>query len=414
MRPCGVTLPGPFSRVLICLLVLCLTVACSKQDPYVPPDLFYYFASYKVGKNPTTVTPFDINQDGITDLVTTNVSSNTLSILIGNGDGSFHDQMQLHVCQEPRSLASGSFNGDAYPDIVLACAGGDQIAVLFGRADGKFEEGPQYPVHRTPVAVATDDLNGDHIADVVVALRNDKIKVFLGQGNGAFRHGAQYEYGDTPTSVALSDLNGDGKIDLVVTNGGPMSNAVSIWIGNGDGTFQQPTDYRSGRRPLGVSFADFNNDRIKDMLVINGERDSFSTFLGNGNATFQAGHDSGANAGPNYGLARDFNGDRRTDVAIVNLQSSDLSILFGKGDGTFEYPPRNYRTKSGPFAIALYRVTTKEVEEPGLVTADNGDGSVSIFLHRGLKSRSVPKPSIASPDESSGQPVGVAAGRAGE
>ena len=405
---------GPFSWVLICLLLLCLTVACPKQDPYVPPDLFYYFASYKVGKNPTTVTPFDINQDGITDLVTTNVSSNTLSILIGNGDGSFHDQMQLHVCQEPRSLASGSFNGDAYPDIVLACAGGDQIAVLLGRADGKFEEGPQYPVHRTPVAVATDDLNGDHIADLVIALRNDKIKVFLGQGNGAFRHGAQYEYGDTPTSVALSDLNGDGKIDLVVTNGGPMSNAVSIWIGNGDGTFQQPTDYRSGRRPLGVSFADFNNDRIKDMLVINGERDSFSTFLGNGNATFQAGHDSGANAGPNYGLARDFNGDRRTDVAIVNLQSSDLSILFGKGDGTFEYPPRNYRTKSGPFAIALYRVTTKEVEEPGLVTADNGDGSVSIFLHRGLKSGSVPKPSIASPDESSGQPVGVAAGRAGE
>ena len=94
-----------------------------------------------------------------------------------------------------------------------------------------------------------------------------------------------------------------------------MSNAVSIWIGNGDGTFQQPTDYRSGRRPLGVSFGDFNNDRIKDMLVINGERDSFSTFLGNGNATFQSGHDSGANAGPNYGLARDFNGDRRTDVA---------------------------------------------------------------------------------------------------
>jgi hypothetical protein len=370
--------------------------ACSKQDPYVPPDLFYYFASYKVGKNPTTITPFDINQDGVTDLVTTNVSSNTLSILIGNGDGTFRDQVQLHVCQEPRSLATGAFNSDAFPDIVLACAGGDEIAVFFGRADGKFEEGPQYPVHRTPVAIASDDLNGDQKADLVVALRNDKIKVFLGQGNGEFKQGTQYEYGDTPTSVALSDLNGDAKTDLVVTNGGPMSNAVSIWIGNGDGTFQSPTDYRSGRRPLGVSFADFNNDRIRDLLVINGERDSFSTFLGNGNATFQAGHDSGANAGPNYGLARDFNGDRRTDVAIVNLQSSDLSILFGRGDGTFEYPPRNYRTKAGPFALALYRVMTNETAEPGLVTADNGDGSVSIFLHRGLKGGVSPKTAATS------------------
>ena len=367
------------------IAIMTLAGACSKQDPYVPPDLFYYFASYKVGKNPTTILPLDINQDGVTDLITTNVSSNTLSILIGNGDGTFRDQMQLHVCQEPRSLATGAFNADPYPDIVLACAGADEIAVLFGRADGKFTEGPQYPVHRTPVSIASDDLNGDGTADLVVALRNDKIKVFLGEGNGEFRHGPQYEYGDTPTSVALSDLNGDGKTDLVVTNGGPMSNAVSIWIGNGDGTFQSPTDYRSGRRPLGVSFADFNNDRIRDLLVINGERDSFSTFLGNGNATFQAGRDSGANAGPNYGLARDFNGDNRVDVAIVNLQSSDLSILFGRGDGTFEYPPRNYRTKAGPFALALYRVTSSGPEEPGLVTADNGDGSVSIFLHRGLK-----------------------------
>ena len=378
------------------IITMVLAAACSKQDPYVPPDLFYYFASYKVGKNPTTITAIDINQDGVTDLMTTNVSSNTLSILMGNGDGSFHEQVQLHVCQEPRSLATGFFNADAYLDIVLACAGGDQIAVLFGRGDGKFTEGPQYPVHRTPVSIASDDLNGDRMADLVVALRNDKIKVFLGQGNGEFRHGAQYEYGDTPTSVALSDLNGDGKIDLVVTNGGPMSNAVSIWIGNGDGTFQSPTDYRSGRRPLGVSFADFNNDRIRDLLVINGERDSFSTFLGNGNATFQAGRDSGANAGPNYGLARDFNGDHRVDVAIVNLQSSDLSILFGRGDGTFEYPPRNYRTKAGPFAIALYHVTSSEIEEPGLVTADNGDGSVSIFLHRGLKGGQAPATAASS------------------
>jgi len=367
------------------LLFVILAPGCSRQDPYAPPDLFYYFASYKVGKNPTTITPFDANQDGFTDLITTNIASNTLSILIGNGDGTFRDQIQLHVCQEPRSLAAGLFNADSYPDIVLACSGSDQVAVLFGRSDGKFDEGPQYPVHRTPIALASDDLNGDHVADLVVALRNDKVKVFIGLGNGEFRHGAQYEYGDTPTSVALSDLNADGAVDLVVTNGGPMSNAVSIWLGNGDGTFRPPTDYRSGKRPLGVSFADFNNDRVRDLLVINGERDSFSTFLGNGNGTFQPGRDSGADAGPNFGLARDFNGDRRADVAIVNLQSNDLSILFGRGDGTFEYPPKNYKTKAGPFAVATFRVTTKEAEEPGLVTADNGDGSVSVFLHRGLK-----------------------------
>lgn len=369
---------------LICFFVSGL-MACSKTEPYNPPDLFYYFASYKVGKNPTTITTGDLNHDSFTDLITTNIASNTLSILLGNGDGTFKDQVQLHVCQEPRALVMSDFNQDGHADVALACSGGDEVSLLLGHGNGKFEEGQHYPVHRTPVALATDDVNGDHHSDLVVALRNDKIKIFLGTGTGEFRHGAQYEYGDTPTSVALSDLNSDGKLDLVVTNGGPMSNAVSIWLGNGDGSFRDPKDYSSGRRPLGVSFADFNNDRNHDLLVINGEQDSFTTFLGNGNATFRPGKDSGADAGPNFGLARDFNGDRLVDVAIVNLQSNDLSILFGKGDGTFHYPPRNYRTKAGPFAVSSFRVTTTGTEEPGLAIADNGSGSVSIFLHRGLK-----------------------------
>jgi hypothetical protein len=376
-------------QFIACLLGLILFVtgieACSKADPYNPPDPFYYFASYKVGKNPTTITTVDLNHDSFTDLVTTNISSNTLSILLGNGDGTFKEQVQLHVCKEPRALAIGHFNQDEHADLVLACSGGDEIAVLLGHGNGKFEEGSHYPVHRTPVALVTDDINDDGHADLIVALRNDKIKIFLGTGTGEFRPGTQYEYGDTPTSVALSDLNADGKLDLVVTNGGPMSNAVSIWLGKGDGTFKEPKDYPTGKRPLGVSFGDFNNDHHRDLLVINGERDSFTTFLGNGNGTFQPGKDSGADASPNFGLARDFNGDRLMDVAIVNLQSNDLSILFGKGDGTFHYPPRNYRTKGGPFALSSFRVTSSAIDEPGLAVADNGEGSVSIFLHRGLK-----------------------------
>lgn len=371
------------------LLVIGLMAAggCVQKDSYVPPDLFYLFASYQVGKNPTSIATADFNQDGFTDLITTNIGNSSLSILFGNGDGTFKEQVQIEAAREPRAMALNDYNGDGFVDLAVACSGNDQVAIFFGLANGTFGTGQRYTVHKTPVSIASGDFNGDQKPDLAVALRNDKVKILLGNGDGSFSEGALYEYGDTPTSIAVADLNQDGKPDLAVSNGGPMSSAVSIWIGNGDGTFHKPTDYRTGKRPLVVSFADFNNDRLPDLLVMNGEMDTFTIFLGNGNGTFQEGKESGADAGPVYGLARDFNGDRLTDVAIVNVQSSDLSILFGRGDGTFQYPPMNYRTKGGPFAIATLNLTTKQAgEEPGLVTANNGAGSISVFLHRGLKS----------------------------
>lgn len=101
----------PLITILSCFLGISL-LSCSKTDPYTPPDLLYYYESYKVGKNPTTITTGDFNHDTFTDLITTNISSNTLSILLGNGDGSFHDQTQIKVCQEPRTLAMADFNHD--------------------------------------------------------------------------------------------------------------------------------------------------------------------------------------------------------------------------------------------------------------------------------------------------------------
>jgi hypothetical protein len=368
------------------LLLAWLTAAgCPAREPFVPPDPFYLYATYTVGKNPTSVTTADFNRDGFTDLIVTNIGNDSLSILFGNGDGSFKEQKQLRVSVEPRALALHDYNGDGWTDIAVACAGSDQIVLFLGLAGGRFTEGQRYPVQRTPISLAAGDVNDDQKPDLVVALRNDKIAVFLGQGDGTFASGARYEYGDTPTSIALADLTQDGKLDLIVSNGGPMSNAVSIWTGVGDGSFRDPVDYRTGKRPLGVSFADFNNDRKTDLLVINGERDSFVVFLGNGNGTFQDGQESGADAGPVHGFAGDFDGDRTADVAIVNIQSSDLSILFGRGDGTFKYPPKNYRVGSAPFAVTPLSLKPDATEPPGLAVVSNGAGSLSIFLHQGTR-----------------------------
>ena len=374
-------------RALIIFAPLLILCGCPPKNDYVPPDLLYLYKSYDVEKNPTSIRSGDFNHDGFTDLVTSNIAANSLSLLFGNGDGSFQAQVRVRVCQEPRNLALEDFNQDSHLDLAIACSGSDQVAIWMGQGDGTFEKFSEYHVNRTPVSIATGDFNGDQLLDIVVALRNDKIQLFLGNGIGKFRLGPLYEYGDTPTSVATADVNRDGHLDLAVSNGGPMSSAISIWLGQGDGNFLMPTDYRTGKRPLSVSFADFNNDGLLDLFVINGQMNTITIFLGNGDGTFQEGIDSGGDAGPNHGLAQDFDGDKILDVAVVNIQSGSMSVLFGKGDGSFKYPPGHYRTPRGPFAIALLNLAKGREEQPGLAIANNAGNSVSIFLHYGLKSR---------------------------
>ncbi len=388
-----------YLSVPVAIMGTVFLVACPPQEEYHPPDLIYHYKDFPVGKNPTSIHVSDFNGDGFSDLITTNIQGNSLSLLLGNGDGGFQDQKIISACQEPRNIAVDDFNLDHKSDLVVACSGDDHALVFLGQGNGTFIRGAQYLVHRSPVSIATGDFNEDFLPDMVVALRNDKIQVLLGMGNGKFRIGSLYEYGDTPTSVKTADLNGDKHLDLAVSNGGPMSpagHAVSIWLGKGDGTFHSPTNYRTGKRPLGVSFADFNSDHHVDLLVINGEMNTITVFLGNGDGTFQDGKDSGGDAGPNHGVAQDFDGDTLQDVAVVNIQSGSISLLFGKGDGTFHYPPRHYPTPHAPFALTTLTVAAGRGEQPGLAVVNNASSNVSIFLHHGLRGRNGKAPAPPS------------------
>jgi len=381
---------SPWFFAYPCLIAVFLLLGlggCPSREEYTPPDLIYHYKDFNVGKNPTSIRASDFNGDGFADLITTNIQGNSLSLLMGTGDGGFQDQRIISACQEPRNVAVDDFNLDHFADLVVACSGENHALVFLGQGNGTFFRGSQYMVRRTPVSITTGDFNEDFLPDMVVALRNDKIQVFLGMGNGKFRVGPLYEYGDTPTSVASADFNGDNHLDIAVTNGGPMSHAVSIWLGVGDGTFLAPKDYRTGKRPLSVSFSDFNSDRVLDLLVINGEMNTITVFLGNGDGTFQEGKDSGGDAGPNHGVAQDFDGDNIPDVAVVNIQSASISLLYGRGDGTFRYPPRHYPTPHAPFALTSLSVASGRGEQPGLAVVNNASSNVSIFLHRGLKAR---------------------------
>lgn len=383
------TVPAPLRPLLSAALLVLTGWACAPGESHQAPDLFYLYHTYEVGKNPTSVITGDLNADGLADLVTSNIGNDTLSILLGNGDGNFRDPQTLRIPEQPRAIALADFNGDGALDLAVATAGNHRVTIFLGDGTGRFFKGDGYPAVKSPVGLATGDFNRDQRMDLAVALRNDKLLILLGRGDGTFTQKALYEYGDTPTAVVAADLNEDGRLDLAVTQGGKMSNAVAILLGNGDGTFSPPVSYSTGHRPLSVTVLDLNADRHLDLLVVNGEMDDISVFLGKGDGTFTRSAAFGANAGPSAAVAKDFDGDGKADVAIVNNLSSDLSILLGKGDGTFWQPPRSYKTGSAPFAITAVSFAPQD-PRPGLVTANNLSSTISVFLAKDPRSHLVP------------------------
>jgi hypothetical protein len=358
-------------------------------ESHQTPDLFYLYHAYAVGKNPTSIAAGDINGDLLADLITTNIGGDSLSVLIGNGDGSFQEPVTIRLPEQPRALVLSDLNGDGKQDLAVATAGNHRVTILLGDGTGRFTKGDSYPAVKSPVGLALGDFNRDHRPDLAVALRNDKLLILLGRGDGSFIQKALYEYGDTPTAVVAADVNEDGLLDLAVTQGGKMSSAVAIFLGNGDGTFRQPIPYKTGHRPLSVSIGDLNRDRHVDMLVVNGEMDDISVFFGKGDGTFLSGTAFGANVGPMAAVSEDFDGDGKADVAVINNLSNDLSILLGRGDGTFWQPPRNYKTGTAPFAVTSVSFAPTD-PRPGLVTANNLANTVSVFLAKNPRSHPVP------------------------
>jgi hypothetical protein len=163
----------------------------------------------------------DFNGDGKRDLAVANLDSNNVSVLIGNGNGTFQGAVNYGAGTYPASVAVGDFDGDGKPDVAVANYGGGNVSVLLNDGDGTFDAHPavNYGVGMRPYSVAVGDFNGDAKSDLAVAnYDSDNVSVLIGNGNGTFQGAVNYGVGCSPRSVAAGDLNGDAKPDLAVAN----------------------------------------------------------------------------------------------------------------------------------------------------------------------------------------------------
>jgi Bacterial Ig-like domain (group 3)/FG-GAP-like repeat len=323
----------------------------------------------QTGNSPAIAAVGDFNEDGIPDLAIENAGDDTISILLGQGDGTFlaaaaipaigTPPCEIITLQSNCAIVVGDFNNDGHADLALTSGNDNTVVILEGHGNGLFTpfNGSPIRVGNLPEALAIGDFNNDGIQDLAVANSTDStISILLGNGDGTFTAapGSPVSAGiaSFPFFLAVGSFNSknDGNADLAVVNG--QDNSVSILLGNGAGGFTpatvSPIHFPNATGLCPIVAADFNGDGLIDLAVADFNNNTVYILLGNGDGTFLFTSQSPVGVGPSpFSMtALDYNGDGITDLAVANYSYNpnpnpppgSVTLLIGKGDGSFSTP----------------------------------------------------------------------------
>src|SRR5580693_4326851 len=312
------------------------------------PGTFQAPSTVTVGAGPAWISTgfFNVKNDTtntVVDLAVANQTAGTVSILHGNGDGTFTAEPTLTLPSGagPTAIAVGDFNNDGFADLAVVNKNANTVSIFLGNGDETFQTPTTTLVTGnapTSIVAQAFNPNAPGIIDLAVTNSTDNtLQIFLGNGKGTFTNGVTYDTGVTPVFVASADVNLDGNLDLVVADSGAatttntVGNSVSVFLGNGDGTFILPggarMDFAAGTTPTSFVIADFNDDGIPDLLVTASGDDAAALMIGASGGFFNAPIEVPVGTTPDSVATADFNGDGLPDVAISNFGSNTASVI---------------------------------------------------------------------------------------
>ena len=284
------------------------------------------------GTGPINAEATDLDRDGNVDLIVANSLSDDLSVLLGNGDATFRTFERVGVGQGPRWVSVGDINGDDVPDAVSANREGNDLTILFGTSDGRLVAQNVIPVPAGPYEARLADMNGDADLDIVVSSYYDEsVSVLLGQGDGSFTSLDTWPSGGNAIASTLSDVNGDSVLDVVVAN---LSNSVAVLLGNGDGSLLDAQVYGITLRPRALAVHDIDRDGVVDIVSANSKSHDLVILYGIGGGRFSNGVLS---EGASFGVwvtPMHLDSDGLLDIVLAG-QRNWLTAHHGDGGGGF-------------------------------------------------------------------------------
>jgi hypothetical protein len=283
----------------------------------------------RVGPRASPSEPADFDLDGHTDAAVANIDADTVSVLMGRGDGTFAPARTLAPGRTPRGLAVLDADGDGDMDLAVANVRSSNVALFLNDGSGSF--GAPQTIEAGvdgEWALAAADFTGDGRLDLVVGTQSSRVAVLRNEGDGRFTPLAQADAGGQVWMVTTGDVNGDGFADVATANS--MSDNGAVLLGDGQGGLRRSATYRVGPFALATDLADLDGDGDLDW-VLSSYGGSWTVMAGDGRGGFREAAVVPASQAASCALLLDFDGDRDLDLALVDEDADEVRLLRNRG-----------------------------------------------------------------------------------
>jgi hypothetical protein len=337
-----------------------------------------------VGYSPQSLISADLNNDGFSDIVTTNRGNDSITVLLNSGNGLSYLRTNYLVDSFPHNVIAVDFNQDGNLDLAVANVNfhgnASLISVLLGSSSGTLTAATNYTISRSPLTMSSGDFNNDGNIDIIVGGGVD-ISYLYGNGNGGFSQPVVWSHPATAYDMIVKDLNLDGIIDLVwIDDNLLVSGGLNINCYLSGAGFLVPIQLLSA----GIEMVsdDYDNNGYPDIAICAAYQIIILYNLGNSTSASMISY-TVQNTQEQIGIVSvDMNNDSNKDLVIVDDGSEQIHILYGSSNGIFTPDTVGFHTGLGSMPWGIASADFNSDGKPDLVTVNPGLNNVSVLLNR--------------------------------